>query len=91
VPPRADPADMLVLMLSEMPPFFSSEADWLFQVVEIRQGSGGPRNKLTGRDRSNQMRTPRDRAAKAIRIRTRAGRRPPNDNEGRAIQMITTA
>jgi hypothetical protein len=43
VPPRADPADMLVLMLSEMPPFFLPEAEWLFQVVEIRQGSGGPR------------------------------------------------
>jgi ketosteroid isomerase-like protein len=39
VPPHVDAGDKLVLMPREMPPFFRPDAEGLFQVVEIRDGT----------------------------------------------------
>jgi len=39
VPPHVDAGDKLVLMPHEMPPFFPPEAEGLFQVVQIRDGT----------------------------------------------------
>lgn len=39
VPPHVDAGDKLVLMPREMPPFFPPDAEGLFQVVEIRDGT----------------------------------------------------
>ena len=39
VPPHVDAGDKLVLMPPQMPPFFPPDAEGLFQVVEIRDGT----------------------------------------------------
>jgi hypothetical protein len=39
VPPHVDAGDKLVLMPREMPPFFPPDAEGLFQVAEIRDGT----------------------------------------------------
>jgi ketosteroid isomerase-like protein len=39
VPPHVDAGDKLVLMPREMPPFFPLDAEGLFQVVKIRDGT----------------------------------------------------
>jgi len=39
VPPHLDAGDKLVLMPREMPPFFPPDAEGLFQVVQIHDGT----------------------------------------------------